>query len=692
MDSSEKTGHRYRLGYRGDIEGLRAVAILLVVAAHARVSWLAGGFVGVDVFYVLSGYLITGLLVQEIHETGDLRFANFYARRLRRLMPALLLMVAIVCVLGRLLLPAGEQLGQATAAASALLWISNFNFAFSNLGYFAPGADSNLFLHTWSLGVEEQFYTVWPLLVVLAMGAWQGAKRRPSAGRLKWYFSVIFVLGLALSLYWTREAPQLAFYMMPSRAWQFALGALVFLAAGSPAFQMSGPTIGQKWLRAGGWLGLAMILLSSVLIDGSVPYPGTWALLPSIGAALVLAAGGGGAWSAGNVLAIRPMQAIGRVSYAWYLWHWPVLLLGATLVDTDSGWNRLALVVISLIAATLSYRFFELPVRRWRLPLTRPRMAVFGALALMVLAGSLALRWHNAAAARMNMPEELRYEMARMDAPIIYGMDCDEWYHSSRVRVCEFGDKDARHTAVAIGDSVALQWFPAYEYVFVKPGWRLLVITKSSCPMVDVPIFYPRIGREYTECTQWRQDALRTIARLKPDIVVVGSTSTTPYTQTEWIEGSGRVLRSLSNSANEVYVMRSTPTLPFDGPSCLAPRSSVYSALSERAQCTGPATTARSNDVYRWLRVAAAPFHNVHFVDMTSAICPANICHAEINGRIVFRDSQHLTASFANSLGPALGKVLNADKLDAGLSAKRPSRTTSVHVSSGQQWTKRDLF
>lgn len=192
--------HHYRLGYRSDIEGLRAVAILLVVACHAKVSWLAGGFVGVDVFYVLSGYLITGLLVQEIQTTGELRFANLYARRLRRLLPALLLMLAIVCVLGRLLLAAGEQPGQASAAASAALWLSNFYFAFSHMDYFAPGAETNLFLHTSSLGVEEQFYLVWPLLVVLVMGVWHGARNAPSLRRLKWTMPIVFVLSLVLSL------------------------------------------------------------------------------------------------------------------------------------------------------------------------------------------------------------------------------------------------------------------------------------------------------------------------------------------------------------------------------------------------------------------------------------------------------------------------------------------------------------
>ncbi len=656
---TEKPGD-YRLGYRADIEGLRAVAILLVVACHAKVPWLAGGFVGVDVFYVLSGYLITGLLVQEIRTTGELRFANFYGRRLRRLLPALLLMLAVACILGRLLLAPSGQPEQASAAASAALWLSNFHFAFSNMGYFAPGPETNLFLHTWSLGVEEQFYLVWPLLVVLAMGAWEGAKRPPDARRLKWLFGGIFAISFALSLYWTQRSPHMAFYMMPARAWQFALGALVFLLVGSPEWRPDVRVPGQRWLPFAGWLGLAAILLAAFTINGRMPYPGVVSLLPTIGAALVLAAGGrGNNAGAGRVLSLRPMQAIGRVSYSWYLWHWPVLLLGAAVLDIHNGWIRLALVVASLLIAALSYHFIETPIRHYRKLLARPRMAVFVALAIMILAGSLALRWGHAALARLGSPEQLPSELAHVDAPVIYRMGCDDWYHSARVRICTFGDEHAAHTAVAFGDSVALQWFPAYARVFDKPGWRLLVITKSSCPMVDVPIFYPRIGRMYTECTQWRQGATRRIAALKPDVLILGSTFIYAYTQQQWIDGTRQLLASLSPHVGRIYLMRSTPTLPFDGPSCVAPRSVLYQALSGASRCTAPAYTPRDDAVFQWLRTAAASFPNVHAIDMTDSVCPGGVCHAELDGKIVFRDDQHMTASFARSLAPALAEAFS---------------------------------
>lgn len=649
-----KPQHSYRLGYRGDIEGLRAVAIALVVAAHAGVTWLAGGFVGVDVFFVLSGYLITGLLVQEIRSTGKLGFAAFYARRLRRLLPALLLMMGVTCLLGWLLVAPSQQADQATAAASAALWLSNFHFALSNLDYFSPGAETSLFLHTWSLGVEEQFYLVWPLLLVLAMGAWAGAAKARSSSRLKLAMLAVFVLSLLLCLWWTQTAPRLAFYMMPSRAWQFALGALVFLYCGAPAAAGSAtPRAGesQRGRAVLGWLGLAMIIAAALLLNGRMPYPGAWALLPAFGAAGVLVAGARAAdTGVARLLSLQPMQAIGRVSYAWYLWHWPVLLLGATVVDMHNPWARLGLVILSLAIAVLSYHWLETPIRRNASLVARPRMATFAAVALMFAAGMLAIYWHNDAAYRMTQPEQLRYVKVRSDAPIIYRMGCDDWYHSATVEVCAFGPTDASHTAVAIGDSIALQWFPTFAEVFNKPGWRLLVLTKSSCPMVAAPLFYPRIGRQYTECAQWRRDALRRVAAIKPDIVILGSTYTYDLSKREWVGGTAKVLQTISAAIGHVYVLRATPTLPFDGPACLAPRSALYAALTGKSACTGPARTAHSNEVYVWLQQAASGFANASVIDMTDAVCPDGRCRAQQHGMIVYRDSQHMTATFARSL------------------------------------------
>jgi peptidoglycan/LPS O-acetylase OafA/YrhL len=305
----------HKLGYRPDIEGLRALAILLVVAAHMNLPGFQGGFIGVDMFFVLSGYLITALLVLEMQATGRVDMWGFYARRLRRLAPGLFLVVLASCLLAWALLRPAHQATQVNAAASALVWLSNFFYAFSEIGYFEPGAENSLFLHTWSLGVEEQFYLVWPWLLLLAFW-WaqkrQAAKATPDDGaqdrarywkRMMW---LVFALSLALCLILMRLHPASAFYMMPARAWQFALGALTWLyfrdrSAGGVLSPPAAPK-GRMLTELCGWLGLAAIALALLWCSPDAPYPGYRALLPSLGAALLLAAGsrakhGGGGYN-----------------------------------------------------------------------------------------------------------------------------------------------------------------------------------------------------------------------------------------------------------------------------------------------------------------------------------------------------------------------------------------------------------
>lgn len=650
-------GHDYRLGYRADVEGLRAVAILLVVAVHAGVPWLRGGFVGVDVFFVLSGFLITGLLVQEVSNTGRLRFVEFYVRRLRRLLPALLTMLLVIGALASLLLAPAEQVGQSSAGAMAALWLSNIHFAFAKLNYFAPGTETNLFLHTWSLGVEEQFYLIWPALLVWLLG--RDGERGVS--RLKIGLIVVLLVSFAACVVLSYNAPQLAFYMMPLRAWQFSAGALVWLyfkMPGAAAIRLlrDRPAI----LRLAGWFGLTLILAAGALFSASIPYPGAYALLPTLGAVCIVAVGSIAAPSGGvsRLLSWRPLQMIGQVSYSWYLWHWPILLLGRALTGSDAPIYRVGWVLLSLLLASFSYRYIESPIRNHRQWLARPRMAILGALALMLIANSLCLRWNGHATSQMLSPVLQRYAAAHGDAPIIYGMECDDWYHSDRVRICAFGPADAAHTAVLMGDSHAGQWFPAVAEAFDRPGWRLLVLTKSSCPMVDKPFFYARIGREYTVCSTWRKKALARVSAMKPDVVLLGTVDSNGFTQEQWVDGTAKVLSVLSPNSGHVYILRDTPTLPFDGPDCLAEHVGRPAWFGLQHSCSAPSANDHAAEVYQWLRQAAGRYANVSTLDMNDQICPQGTCSAEQQGKVVFRDSQHMTGSFAASLGPVLAEKL----------------------------------
>ena len=651
----------YRLGYRGDIEGLRAIAILLVIGAHAGVPWLAGGFVGVDVFFVLSGFLITGLLVQEITHTGRLRFADFYIRRLRRLLPALIVMLGGAGLLAALLLAPSEQMPQATAGFSAAAWWSNIHFALGRLDYFSAGTETNIFLHTWSLGVEEQFYLVWPALVYLLL---RNPSRQLGISRLRVCMLLVIVASLVTCVIATYREPQFAFYMMPLRAWQFATGALVWLHFNARANETNASHHSESgvMLAVLGWLGLAALLGAGFFLGTNLPYPALYALAPTLGAACVIASGSRIATSGvPRLLSLWPLQAIGRISYAWYLWHWPILLLGHALTGLNAPAYRATYVIVSLILAVISYCCVEAPIRHQRWWLAHQRAAIYGAMALMLVCSLGFLRWNGKAYWASRTLAQQQFLKAQSDAPIIYGMDCDEWYHSGRLTPCVFGPSDPSHTAVLVGDSIAAQWFPAVAALFVGPDWRLIVLTKSACPMVDEPYFYARIGREYTECASWRAAALKEIERVHPDVVLMSSVAAYDFTAQQWIDGSAKVMQRLSAAAGKVYVLRSTPRMPFNGPDCLAEHLERPAWLEIGPGCKFRSSDEQSDLVYTSLQRAAESFHNVQALDVTDLICPLGICSAERGGVIVFRDSGHMTATFVASLAPDLGRRLHRD-------------------------------
>jgi peptidoglycan/LPS O-acetylase OafA/YrhL len=657
----------FRIEYRGDIEGLRAVAILLVIAAHAGVPWLEGGYIGVDVFFVLSGYLITALLVQEVQATGGVRLLDFYARRIRRLLPALLLMVIGTIAIAATLLAPIEQMEQTATAGAASIWLSNIYFAFLKLDYFGPAADTNLFLHTWSLGVEEQFYLLWPGFLMLLLGTWGRQGGQQNFRRLRQGLGVTAVLCLIISLLLTHHQPSWAFYLMPPRAWQFAVGALAHLWSmegdwGRPDARAGagGRGWGRHFIAPSGWAGFLLILLSAVILDARTVYPGGWALLPSLGAAAVLLAGSTPSPACiGRLLSLSSLQAIGRVSYAWYLWHWPVLLLGATLVAYDEPLHRAGLVAVSLTLAVLSNRVVESPLRRSATLASRPKLMLMAASLLMIGTLGLSAGWMRATFFWLRQPEQERYREIRLDMPALYSMGCDEWFLSAKLKVCQFGPEGAEHTAVLIGDSIALQWFPALFSIYTQPRWRLVVMTKSACPMVDESYFYKRIGTEYAVCDTWRDAALNAIPSFNPDIVFLGSSTDYPFERDQWISGTRRVLDVVAAAAGKVFIVRSTPSLLSDGPNCLARRNWRPPFLQLAEDCSADAGSARGTEVHGWLEQAASSYGNVNVLDLNSLVCPNRRCEAERDGQLVFRDSFHLSARYVETIAEAVAKKIH---------------------------------
>ncbi|MDR1849445.1 MAG: acyltransferase [Zoogloeaceae bacterium] len=411
---------------------------------------------------------------------------------------------------------------------------------------------------------------------------------------------------------------------------------------------------------------MILIVASAFGYDTNMPYPGWRALIPSLGAALVIMAGHHPAGRNSRtlpvsaLLSLRPMQALGRVSYSWYLWHWPILVVGGAIHVQAGLPTRIALALFSLLLATISYRYVELPIRRVDALLHRPSRMVAGTVMVLLLTGWLALQWGNEAWKASHNPEYARFEQARSDLPELYAYGCDTWFYSADVTVCPFGDMNAPHTAVLMGDSIGAFWFPALQSRFTQAGWRLLVMTKSSCPMVDKPFFYARIGKEYTVCAEWRQHALEFLREMKPDHVFLGSSASsgTGFTPSDWTEGTRKVLQVISPHVNEITLIRGTPVLPFDAPDCLANETPLTWLLTGENRCSAIPDNTYNDQVFAALQKAAIGFPNVRLLDMNDAVCPDGRCSAEQEGLIVFRDTQHLTASFAARLAEPFNQRL----------------------------------
>jgi len=646
--------------YRSDIEGLRAISVLFVIASHADVPWFDGGFIGVDIFFVISGYLITSLLLKDINSSGTVSFSRFYAGRLRRLLPALAFMILITSLVSLALLSPYEHIPQAATGGYAVLWLSNFHFSFEELRYFDPSADENVYLHTWSLGVEEQFYLVWPLLILSIVGAWKWQGRQNNVQRLVLIMAIMTVLGLMLSVFLSYYMPTLGFYLMPSRAWQFSLGALAFLWPVWVGINNPGitgvvlPELWQRVVRWGGWLGFISIFLAVFLINPDMTYPGCWSLIPSLGGALILMGGAVTSRSVvSQVLSLTPLVWIGRISYSWYLWHWSILVLGDRIFPDSQMIEKWVLVLVSLFFAIFSYFVVEAPVRKNKKLTAKPALTLAIAFLIMGLIYALSSAWESAAKEWIELPEQHIFSQVHFDLPVTYTMGCDQWYRSSELKFCIFGDVNAKHTAVLMGDSIGTQWSPALAQRYVKKNWRFIVFTKSSCPMIDEVFFYRRIGREYTECSIWRNTAVDWIKNNRPDIVFMGS-ALPRFTENQWTEGSARILSEISDSVSDIYIIRAAPALNFDGPYCLSQQQWRQKWLPQGFQllsdCSSKYMSHYSDQVHKWLLLAADRFDNVRVVDMNPVICPQNHCNAFRDGRAIYRDAMHLSKSYVWSI------------------------------------------
>ncbi len=390
-------------GFRPDIEGLRGIAVALVVVFHAGLLsnaayQLKGGFIGVDLFFVVSGFLITGLLIRERERTGRISFAKFYARRVRRILPAAAVVLLITLPIAYSVVTLVSRSAVMEDGAAAALSIANIRFA-QTTDYFNP-VNYSPFLHFWSLGVEEQFYFVWPALMALVAWKWP----RPGAAVA---LSVVVVVSFLASLYETQQSASTAFYMLPTRAWQLGAGGLLAIGAGSTdILPRSIRSILGGVMAFAGWAALFALLTAAYVIDSKLtPYPGTAAIVPTL-AGVVLIASGTQPSGPGMLLRLPPIRFLGKISYSLYLWHWPVLILGGLYLvgplDSISVPQAIALALLSVLIAAVSWAFVEEPFRRGRIPLPRPSRVVAIGVAVMAMVAIMGASFDFRAQAELN--------------------------------------------------------------------------------------------------------------------------------------------------------------------------------------------------------------------------------------------------------------------------------------------------
>lgn len=654
--------------FRPDIEGLRAVAVVTVVLSHADLV-LTGGYVGVDVFFVISGFLITRQLADEMAKRGRVDFARFYARRFRRIVPAATLV--LLTTLGAswlwvspLRLPS-ITLDAVFAAISGINW----RLAAGGTDYFQASAPPSPLQHYWSLSVEEQFYAVWPLLLVvsaLLLGRLLG-RQRAIVGTLV----VLVAVSYWLSVTVTATSEPWAYFGSQTRAWELALGALVAVTA-------------RTWTRlprivAGllSWAGLGLIGYAAWTFTSGMSYPGSLAAVPVAGAALVVVGGcAGPRWGAELVLRLWPMQAVGRVSYSWYLWHWPVLLLLPVALNrpADPRVNGVA-IGASFVLAVLTYRFVEEPFRRRATLVHYPQrgiiigsglvgISVAASLVLgsiVVVPGSTGLPSVSVALSpaaviqattTKTLPADLTPPLESALRDQADSRNCFVDYFGTTPNTspeCIFGDPAGTKTLVLLGDSHAAQWAGPIFAWGKQNHWKVWLLAKSSCQAGNYPDYVvPALHRVYTECNTWRDAALRFITGIKPQMVVIGSLSKgvtiTP-------EGMTQTTQQLRKTGAKVLYIADNPYMGIDPPSCLA----QYPADIQR--CSVPRSAAGLDAPARLAEIKGTADGGGEVWDPIPYLC-ADVCPSVIGNIGVYKDESHLTNTFTTSLLPELGPVM----------------------------------
>jgi len=724
--SSTKEAHGQRpvpKDFRPDIEGLRGFTLLAILGFHTGMPGVSGGFVGPDIFFFISGFVITGALWREVSTTGTVALRRFFGGRARRLLPVSATVGVVTMIASALLLPLLQAQSAIKDGIACALYVPNYWFIAQQVDYFAGGVPSP-FQHYWTLGVEEQFYLLWPPMIIGTAWLVRRMRRRAktdaplSKSPYLVLVTLVAVVSLALSLVITYVMPLVAYFSLPTRAWQLAGGALVALTA-------------DRWRRLPvraavitGWIGLAVILLACTRFTPDTPYPGTAALLPILGTALVIGAGcATPSQGCGRLLALSPMRAIGRLSYSWYLWHWPVLVLAPVLVGHPLGLvgRLVAAVLVSGALGMLTLRFLENPLRH-AAPLRRsPRasLAVGGvASAVAAALGAVLLLWvasmpvpvpvgRGAQAAPLTItpgPVPTGDNIAAYDAAVQYvfgqfqaavassaelkavpsnlspsladaGAEIPAMMFDGCLRLpfeaglpeCATGDTASKTTVAVVGDSHSSMWIPAFRQVGTQRPWRIETMAKAACPMMDLPVANRFVSPlvEYLEhCEQWRGQVMARLRAEHPQLVVVSVFRGYLASHSNgFLSGFSSYDPAWINSLTRlVQQLRGTGAKVLVLGPLPALTTSVPTCLSEHLDdatvCSPPMSFAFNRPGIA-AESAAVKAGGGQYAELTDLFCTTSRCPVIVGNTLVYVDAGHLTIEYSRLLGPAMAALVD---------------------------------
>jgi peptidoglycan/LPS O-acetylase OafA/YrhL len=676
--------------FRPDIQALRAIAVVSVVLYHLFPLRLTGGFVGVDIFFVISGFLITKHLVGEITRTGRISLTQFWARRIRRLLPAAFTVLAVSVALLVLCMPVVTWHNNMQEIGAAAAYVENWLLGIHAVDYLAAENSASLVQHYWWLSVEEQFYLVWPLLLLLAMAAARIAGRMSPRTAVRWTLGFVAVGSFAVSVVLTSARPPLAFFVTPTRAWEFAIGGLLSVA---PSLSLGAR---EPALRAvTSWLGITLIAYSVYFIGSDSPFPGTIALLPVLGAALMLAGGTSSArWSPTPLTGLQPVQWLGNYSYSLYLWHWPLIIVSPWLLHGPTTWHsKLVILAASLVLAYLTKRYVEDPIRTGRRWLVRRwpsyTFAAAGMVVFLVVAtisnGQIADRNDASAATALASvekhlpcygapaildagrcprpfarPDGLNTAFAAADTG---SESCQQHKTVPTLKLCTFGQQVApAKTVVLVGNSHALRLMPALDLYGREHGWKIVLASKTDClGLISTPVGSQTSG---DSCLAWSGELQKTLLTM-PDLdgVIFASHANAQA----FLAGSDASPGDLATADQRIVAAwtalrgRGVPVLvtedvpgmrPDAGPECVARTAAAYDPCA-KDRSSVPAHNLLDTLAQRHPELAK-------YLPLNQYFCDATTCHALVGGVVVYSDAHHLTGTYSRSMSEPLGAEVAA--------------------------------